>query len=60
MTAKRYIEVLKKHFIPFYQRMRRKYSPEIVMQEDNASWHKAKVIRDFLKTQNVKYLSWPL
>jgi hypothetical protein len=58
MTAKRYIEILKKHFILFYKRMVRLYGKEVVMQEDNASWHKANAVRKFLKTQNVKYLSW--
>lgn len=29
------------------------------MQEDNAPWHKAKLVRDFLKGQKVKLLSWP-
>lgn len=33
----RYIEVLKKHFIPFYRRIVRKYGSEVIMQEDNAS-----------------------
>ena len=59
MTALRYIDVLKKHFIPFYRRMVSIYGPEVVMQEDNASWHKAGVVRKFLEKQNVKYLSWP-
>jgi transposase len=59
MTALRYIDVLKKYFIPFYRQMVRKYGPEVVMQEDNASWHKAGVVRKFLDTQKVKYLSWP-
>ena len=31
MTAKRYLETLKKHFIPFYERMRRKYRLGVVM-----------------------------
>jgi transposase len=58
MTAKRYIETLKTYFIPFYRRMKRKYGKEVVMQEDNASWHKAKEVRAFLKTQKVRYISW--
>ncbi|PMD12552.1 hypothetical protein NA56DRAFT_541782, partial [Hyaloscypha hepaticicola] len=45
ITAKRYIETLKKYFIPFYRRMRRKYGLGVVIQEDNASWHKAKEVR---------------
>jgi hypothetical protein len=36
MTAKRYKYVLQWLFIPFYERMRAKYSNEVVMQEDNA------------------------
>jgi hypothetical protein len=48
MTAKRYKETLKKHFIPFYKRTKRKYSPDVVMQEDNVLWHVAKLVRSFL------------
>jgi hypothetical protein len=39
MTAERYKGVLREHFIPFYKRIRRRYGPEVVMQEDNALWH---------------------
>jgi hypothetical protein len=49
MTAERYKGVLREHFIPFYKRIRRRYGPEVVMQEDNALWHKAKLVTDFLK-----------
>jgi transposase len=59
MTAQRYIEVLKKNFILFYWRTVYKYGLEVVMQEDNASWHKAAAVREFLKKQRVKYISWP-
>jgi hypothetical protein len=44
MTAKRYIKVLKKYFILFYKRIKRKYKNHVVMQEDNTPWHKAKSI----------------
>jgi hypothetical protein len=30
-----------------------KYRPAVIMQEDNASWHKAGVVRRFLETQKV-------
>ena len=53
MTAKRYIKVLKKHFILFYKRIRLKYRLEVIMQEDNALWHKAKTMRAFLEKQKV-------
>jgi hypothetical protein len=59
MTARRYIKVLKKHFILFYRRIVCKYGLEVVIQEDNAPWHKVKTVRAFLEKQNVKLLSWP-
>jgi transposase len=59
MTAKRYLNTLKKYFIPFYRRMRQKYGTEVVMQEDNTPWHKAKTVRAYLEKQGVKLLSWP-
>jgi hypothetical protein len=36
MTAKQYKYILQRLFIPFYKRIRAKYSDEVVMQEDNA------------------------
>ena len=39
--------------------MVRKYSPEVVMQEDNAPWHTAKLVRSFLDRQKVRRLRWP-
>jgi hypothetical protein len=54
MTAKRYLETVEKHFLPFYRRMVEKYGLEVVIQEDNAPWHKAKLVRNYLLKQNVK------
>jgi len=48
MTAKRYLETVKKHFLPFYRQMKRKYGLGVVMQEDNAPWHKAKIVTNYL------------
>jgi hypothetical protein len=31
MTGKRYIKTLKNHFIPFYERMRKKYGTDVIM-----------------------------
>jgi len=56
MTAKRYLETLKEYFIPFYRRMVKKYSPSVVMQEDNAPWHTAKVVRKYMAQQGVLQL----
>jgi hypothetical protein len=57
ITAKHYTKTLRKYFILFYKRMKRKYKPRVVMQEDNTSWHKIKFMRVFLARQKVKYLS---
>jgi transposase len=59
MTAKWYKYVLQWYFIPFYERMRAKYGDEVVMQEDNALWHTAKIITKYLKNKKVKRMKWP-
>ena len=59
MIATRYLETVKKHFIPFYRRIVRKYGLDVVIQEDNASWHKAKLVTNYLDRQRVKRLRWP-
>jgi hypothetical protein len=53
MTAKQYKWVLQQLFIPFYERMRRKYGNEVVMQEDNALWHTAKIITKYLGNKKI-------
>jgi transposase len=59
MTAIRYNEVLQEHFIPLYNRMRRLYGPDVVIQEDNALYHKAKVVTNWLTWQKVKPMHQP-
>jgi transposase len=59
MTGKKYLETLKDHFVPFYERMRAKYGDEVVMQQDNAPWHTAKVCQRYLEEHNVQLLRWP-
>jgi transposase len=59
MTVERYLEVIKNYFIPFYRRMRKKYGPGVVMQEDNAPWHTATIVRNYLRRQKIKTLHWP-
>jgi transposase len=39
--------------------MVRKYEPEVVMQEDNASWHTATIVQSYLNKQKAKRLRWP-
>ena len=53
ITVARYLETVKKHFLPFIRKMKRKYRKGVVIQEDNASWHKAKLVTDYLKSKKV-------
>jgi len=59
ITAKWYKYVLQQLFIPFYERIRAKYSNKVVMQEDNAPWHTAKIITKYLKNKKVRWMNWP-
>jgi transposase len=59
MTAKRYKYVLQYLFIPFYEEMRAKYGDEVVIQEDNAPWYRAKVVTKYLVNKGIKRMSWP-
>jgi len=51
ITAKQYKWVLQRLFIPFYERIRRKYRDKVVMQGDNAPWHTAKIITKYLENK---------
>jgi hypothetical protein len=53
ITAKQYKWILQRLFIPFYKRIRRKYSNKVVIQEDNALWHTAKIIIKYLGNKGV-------
>ena len=57
VTTKRYIETFKKHFILFYKKIKTEYSCQVVIQEDNTRWRKAKIVRTFLATYVVNILS---
>ena len=59
MTSQRYLETVKRYYIPFYRYMVRKYGRDVVMQEDNTPWHIANIVRDYLRQQGVKLLRWP-
>ena len=60
IIAKQYKYILQKLFIPFYNKIRRKYSNEVVMQEYNAPQHTAKVITKYLANKKVNKMNWPL
>jgi transposase len=39
--------------------MKRKYGKNVVVQEDNAPWHTAKLVQKFWKDLKIPKLSWP-
>ncbi|KAF8853586.1 hypothetical protein BDZ45DRAFT_598311 [Acephala macrosclerotiorum] len=53
INAQRYLQIVKEHFIPFYRRIIEKYSEGVVMQENNAPWHTAKVVRNYMRKQSI-------
>jgi len=59
MTAERYLETVKKHFVPFYRRIKRKYGNGVVIQKNNAPWHTAKVVRAYWKRIKIPLVQWP-
>jgi transposase len=60
MNQRRYTEeVLKPHFMPFYNKMRRKYRKEVVMQEDGAKYHFAPILTAYKDSHKVQRLDWP-
>ena len=51
--------ILKQHFLPFYRQMKRLYSPNVYLQEDGASYHRAGIPEQYRRSQRVKSLGWP-
>jgi hypothetical protein len=60
MNQRRYTEeVLKPHFVPFYNKMRRKHRKEVVMQKDGAKYHFAPILTAYKDFYKVQRLNWP-
>lgn len=51
-----YIELLKQMVVPI---VKLNFDENIYFQEDNASVHKSKIVKDFWKSTNIKILDWP-
>src|SRR5438046_4021005 len=59
MTATRYHWVMKTKFVPFYERMRAKYGDEVVMMQDGASYHTAKMIKAYITKKGLRFMNHP-
>jgi hypothetical protein len=57
INTKRYKQVLQRHLVLFYKRIRRKYSDKVVFIEDGAKWHKAKIYQNYLRNKGVKIIN---
>lgn len=53
-------EVLKPAFVPFYKKIKRKYSSKVIIQEDGAKYHHAGVLRAYKLLYQVIQLLWPV
>ena len=54
LTGQRYIkEVLQPVVLPFVQQH------HVVLQDDNARPHRARIVQQFLQRNNVDHLDWP-
>jgi hypothetical protein len=54
MNQRRYTEeVLKPHFVLFYNKMRRKHEKEVVMQEDEVKYHFAPILTAYKDSYKV-------
>jgi len=56
MTATCYLEIMKEYYMPFYKRIIKKYSPEVILQENNAFWHITKIVWNYMNSQGIKRL----
>jgi transposase len=52
-------EVLKPAFVPFYKKMKRKYGSNVIIQEDGAKYHHAKIPKAFKLRHKIVQLLWP-
>lgn len=56
ITSKRYIEVINEQINSHAVRIA---GPYFIFQQDNASIHRAKVVRDYFSEKNIQVLEWP-
>ncbi len=57
LNAKKYHNILKKQMFPSAQRLFN--NKEFILQQDNSSIHKAKIIKNYLENKKQTVLEWP-
>ena len=56
LDSKHYINYLKKSLIPI---MKLNYNDDYIFQDDNASVHRAKIVKKFISDNEIKVITWP-
>lgn len=51
-----YIEILDTFLIPLIEK---KFGDDVIFQDDNASWHRAKIVKAFLQERHINSMTWP-
>jgi transposase len=59
LNAEKYIELLKKHLIPFINELKKDNNNEIIFQEDNAPCHIAIKTQNWKIKNDINCLPWP-
>jgi transposase len=59
LNAEKYIELLKKHLIPFINELKKDNNNEIIFQEDNAPCHTAIKTQNWKIKNDINCLPWP-
>ncbi|GFW94259.1 transposable element Tc3 transposase [Trichonephila clavipes] len=57
MTAQRYIDEVLEPYVCLFRGV---VGPDFIFMDDNAPCHRAVLIDDFLETENIQRLSWPV
>ena len=59
MTGEKYVEVLRNELLPEIEFAREEFGADFKLMHDNAPCHTAKVVKQFLRENNIEFLDWP-
>lgn len=59
LDSRGYVELLKEHLLPYIRTAKQEFGVDMILMQDNAPCHKAKIVTNFLVQNNVQTLDWP-